>query len=170
MRMNVNSKKPTQTRKRVPIASAMAVFRNYLEENDMRLTPQRRVILEQALRYGRHFDADELYDAVRDVNTNVSHATVYRTLCVLRDCGVLRAMAQPGGPTVYEPVVGCEHHDHMLCVNCGKVIEFHSEGIERLQDEVCAAHGFRPLDHRMSIRGLCEKCSENDGKGGQHGD
>jgi Fur family ferric uptake transcriptional regulator len=107
---------------------------------------------------GGHFDAEDLYESCRRAGQNVSRATVYRTLGHLRDCGLVKEVLREHGRSSYETVYGHDHHDHMLCVACGGVIEFCDDRIEDLQQRICRRHGFKPLDHRMGIRGLCRDC------------
>ena len=133
-------------------------FRKFLANNGMRFTAQRRLIAEQAFRQPGHFDAEQLYDVFHKAGRNVSRTTVYRTLAHLRDCGLIREMPQLRGPAYYEHLHEHEHHDHMVCVKCGRVIEFCDEGLEALQERICRRRGFRATDHRMSIRGTCREC------------
>jgi Fur family ferric uptake transcriptional regulator len=86
----------------------------------------------------------------------VSRATIYRTLPLLDRCGLIQEVFRVGGRTQYE--VKSEHHDHMLCIRCGRVIEFAEQDIEELQRAVCTRHGFKAVEHRMSIRGICRQC------------
>ena len=94
---------------------------------------------------------------------SASQATVYRTLAHLKDCGLVREVSRLEGRAQYESAHGQAHHDHMVCVECGHVIEFCDERIEKLQRLICRKHGFEPLDHRMSIRGRCRACGGSDG-------
>ena len=80
------------------------------------------------------------------------------TIAHLVQTGLLRRHDLGGRRTLYEPVFGREHHEHMVCVRCGRILEFVQHEIERLQEEVCHQHGFRPLSHTLQIRGICEAC------------
>ena len=90
----------------------------------------------------------------------VSRATVFRTLGRLVEAGVLRRHPLSDGRAFYEPALGREHHEHLICAECGKILEFVQEEIERLQDEVCREHRFRPLRHTLQIYGVCEACQQ----------
>jgi len=140
-------------------------FRRFLAERGMRLTAQRRLVLQEALRREGHFDAEEFCAALREAGGAVSRATVYRTLRHLRDCGLIREMPQPRGPAKYEHLHADQHHDHMVCIECGRVIEFFDDTLEAVQERVCWRHGFKAMDHRMSIRGLCRACRQPAKKG-----
>jgi len=133
-------------------------FRAYLARRGLRFTSQRRDVLAEALACSGHFDAEELHEALRASGRTVSMATVYRTLGLLCDCGLTRQVPRWEDRERYEAVDGRRHHDHMLCVECGRVIEFCDDELEALQKRICRRHGFAPLEHRMGIRGLCRTC------------
>jgi Fur family ferric uptake transcriptional regulator len=139
----------------ISVAEAARVFREYLHEEGLRCTEQRLDVLRAAWAAAGHFSAGELHAML---GAEVSRATVYRTLDCLVRAGLLREVLQGRERTYYEPCARRGHHDHMLCVACGKVIEFCDERIERLQDAMCREKGFRPIDHRMGIRGVCREC------------
>ena len=109
-----------------------------------------------------HFTADQLYETFRGGDRGVSLATVYRTLLHLRECGLVTESFRSEGCSAYEAVHG--HHDHMMCVRCGKVIEFCDEQIEQLQDRICRKHGFQAIGHRMGIRGVCRECRAQEAR------
>jgi Fur family ferric uptake transcriptional regulator len=146
------------------MTQAMERVRGFLKNRSRQWTHQRAQILDELRGIGEHFDADGLWDRLQHRGLKVSRATVYRTLPLLEECGVIRQVFTVGGRAHYE--VKAAHHDHMLCIRCGKVIEFRDDRIERLQDAVCRRHGFRALDHRMGIRGLCRECCKLSDKGG----
>lgn len=148
------------------VRHALVQLRAYLAERGMRLTAQRRMVVEEVFRRPGHFDAEELYESFRAAGRHVSRATVYRALGHLRECGLVNELLQYRERARYEPVFGQDHHDHMLCVRCGKVIEFRNERIEELQRRICRTHGFKALEHRMGIRGICRECRRaKKGKG-----
>jgi Fur family ferric uptake transcriptional regulator len=160
--MKVNSKQ----RGRAVAQDPAGVFRACLAEKQLRFTAQRRDVFAEALNRGGHFDADDLYAALRAAGRYVSLATVYRTLGLLRECGLIRQAPRWEDRERYESVYGQQHHDHMLCVECGRVIEFCDDELEALQNRVCRRHGFAPIDHRMGIRGICRSCHARVKAGG----
>lgn len=129
-----------------------------LREQGLRLTRERRAVLDWALRDPGHFDAEQLCDALRREGLRVSRATVYRTLASLVDAGVLRRHPIGHRKVFYEPAVGKTHHEHLVCLRCGEILEFVEEEIEKLQDAVCREHGFEPLRHILQIYGICGAC------------
>jgi Fur family ferric uptake transcriptional regulator len=149
------------------VESALWTFSSYLRREGLRFTRQRRCILEKVLRRGGHFDAEELHRELAAAGHDVSLATVYRTLSLLQEAGVLKEVLQSRDRAHYEVIYGHAHHDHMICVECGKVIEFCDERIEDLQRRICREYGFQTLDHRMGIRGVCSKCREAEHPGNQ---
>ena len=137
-------------------------FREYLKGRYLRLTPERRAVLETMLRREGHFDAEELLQFVRRRNKAVSRATLYRTLDHLRGAGLVWMHRFGGGHALYEHVYGRQHHDHMICDRCQRVIEFTNDEIETLQEEVCLAHGFEATRHVMQIFGICSECRKKE--------
>lgn len=170
MSRNSNRRAPTAAKTRqVSGATPLECFRAYLSERNLRLTAQRRVILEEVFRRLDHFDVEEMYDSLHAAGQDISRATIYRVLPHMRHCGLIREVLRWQGRARYEPVYGLAHHDHMMCIRCGKVIEFCDKRIEDVQRLVCRLHGFRPLEHRLGIRGLCRDClkQQRERSGGQ---
>lgn len=140
--------------------SPLERFEEFLQSRGMRITRQRRTIIEEVFSRHEHFDADELQQRLQQqtASGDVSRASVYRTLKELVDAGLLRKMTL-AGRAVYEHDYGYPQHDHLYCDRCGKLIEFHSEELKALRDSVAAAHKFRVTSHRLIIVGVCEECS-----------
>jgi len=139
---------------------AQEAFRIYLRQHALRFTPQRRAVLEEVYATHRHFDAEELFERLRAKQRNVSRATVYRTLSHLVECNLIKEVLRCRGRAQYEHTLGHSHHDHLLCVECGKVIEFHDPTIEESQRRICEAFRFEPIEHRLGIRGICWACQK----------
>jgi Fur family ferric uptake transcriptional regulator len=141
-------------------------FERRLKDRGLRPTRERRVVLSHAFEHFGHFEAGELLVSLRRHGHRVSRATVYRTIAHLVATGLLRRHDLGDRRSFYEPVFGREHHEHLVCVRCGRILEFVQQDIERLQDEVCREHGFRPLSHTLQIRGICEACRGDDRRPG----
>ena len=133
-------------------------FCSFLKSKGLKFTPERRVILEGVFSFHKHFDVDQLYDKLRGQGEHVSRASIYRTLPLLIKSGLIAESLRCQESVSYEHIFGHEHHDHMLCIKCGKVTEFRNEKIEELQEEVCKEYGFMALEHRLGIRGYCKRC------------
>ena len=128
----------------------------YLGEHGLKRTRQREAILDVFLSTGGHLTSEELLQAVRVHHTNIGYTTVYRTMKLLCDAGLASARHFGDGITRYE--IEHEHHDHLVCVKCGKIIEFECEAIEASQNEIAERHGFRVLRHRHELYGHCAAC------------
>ncbi len=129
-----------------------------LREHGVRLTAPRKTILDAAVRMRGHFTADELLERMHAQGIPASKATLYRTLTLLVEKGLLEPREFERGSLRYEVASGAEHHDHMICTDCGTVHEFVDDEIERLQAEACDRFGFRMLGHSHRIFGLCSRC------------
>lgn len=138
--------------------TALEDFRGYLRAAAHPVTPQRIRVAEILFGTHHHISAEEILDRLRAGGQTVGKATVYRTLELLRDAGLIREHDFGEGFKRYEPRPTRPRHEHLVCTRCGKVIEFQSEAIERVEREVAALHGFRPSHHKVEIYGLCEEC------------
>lgn len=139
-------------------------FREYLADAGLRFTSERRMILQEVFRRHEHFEAEDIVLGLRQLGQRVSRASVYRTLPLLVESGLLRPVHSDEKHGHYEHVFGHDHHDHLICTRCGATIEFRDDGIERLQVRVCAQHGFRPAHHRLEIIGICAACVDSNGE------
>lgn len=119
-------------------------------EKGLRMTEQRRTIARVLSVAEDHPDAEELYRRANELDKSISLATVYRTVKLFEEAGIVESHDFGDGRARYEEVPD-EHHDHLIDVNTGKVIEFHDEEIERLQEEIAAKLGYRLVDHRMEL-------------------
>lgn len=131
-------------------------FEAFLRARNLKVTTERMGILRAIVQRRDHVDADTLQAELRD--HGISRATIYRTLDLLVQCGLVRRQNLGTNHAVFEAAFGTEHHDHLVCVDCGKVIEFFREDLEKLQETICVEHHFRPLQHTLQIFGLCEGC------------
>ncbi|NIQ97041.1 MAG: transcriptional repressor [Desulfuromonadales bacterium] len=126
----------------------------------LKSTQQREVILDYFLRSGSHLSTEELYLKIRKKHPNIGYATVYRTLKLFAESGIAEELNFGDGQTRYEAVGNEEHHDHLVCTECGKILEFENEEIEHLQEKVAKQHGFKIKNHRLELYGLCAACSD----------
>lgn len=138
--------------------SEKQVFSEHIQKAGLRHTAQRDLILEIFLRTEDHVSSEDLYWLVHKEDSSVGHTTVYRTLKLLTDAGLAREVRFGDGKSYYEHHYNHEHHDHMICTDCGKVVEFFSPEIENLQDSIAAEYGFKLTHHSMRILGLCGEC------------
>jgi Fur family ferric uptake transcriptional regulator len=136
------------------------LFHDHLKRERLKRTAQRDLILEVFLETEGHVSSEELYALVKSRDPTVGFTTVYRTLKILKDCGLAGELESYDGRTLYEHHYKHSHHDHLICTQCGALIEFFSEEIERMQDEIVRRYRFKPLHHSHRIFGICAKCQK----------
>jgi Fur family ferric uptake transcriptional regulator len=142
--------------------NSLSVFKEYLLQKGYKNTQQRLHILKAFLEFEGHCAAEDLLSAVRRRDPTVSQATVYRTLKLLSNAGLARAMHFGDGMARFERRLDDEeHHDHLICEHCGRTIEFFSAEIEQLQEDLARQHNFTPTRHRLYLYGLCPDCRED---------
>ncbi len=127
----------------------------------LKWTRQRRLIAEVFFEYFDHLTAEELYEKVRIRMPRIGITTVYRTLNLMVRLGYARELNFEDGRIRYEPRGVKPHHDHLVCIRCGRYIEFYDEPLERLQESTARAHRFRLVHHRLDIFGYCASCFQN---------
>lgn len=137
-------------------------FKRLLDSKGLKLTHERKQLLEEILKIKQHFDADGLYEKLKDKGLRISRDTVYRTLPLLLECGVVQKSVGDGRREYFERVGVKGHHDHMVCIRCSRVIEFKSDEIEKIQDAVCHDHGFQLIFHDHRLFGYCSNCQQKD--------
>jgi len=142
----------------VSIEERQALLDKYMAERGLKSTRQRSLIVETFFESGGHQTVEELWSRVRKADARVSVATVYRTMKLLSESGLAHARNFGDGQTRYEAAVGREHHDHLICTRCQKIIEFENDRIEQLQEHVARRHGFKVTSHKMELYGLCRDC------------
>lgn len=135
----------------------LAAFRKFLRREGLKSTRQRDLIVEEFSMVRGHISVEELLQRVRDRDGGVGYATVYRTLKLLVDARLAGARNFGEGFARYEPL-GEDHHDHLICENCGRIVEFHDEQLERRQERVAADLGYRVTHHRHELFGICPSC------------
>lgn len=136
-------------------------FREYLAKQGLKSTRQRELILEEFLRASSHLSTEELYLRLRKKHPTIGYATVYRTLRLFADSGIAETRHFGDGQTRYESTSREGHHDHLICVRCGAILEFEDGRIEQLQEKVAKDHRFKILSHRLELYGLCAQCADD---------
>jgi Fur family ferric uptake transcriptional regulator len=127
----------------------------YLAKMALKQTQQRRVIVQHFLELNTHVDADELHRKVNAEGHDVGLATIYRTLNLLTEAGLVEQKSFKDGRSVFEVAHPHLHHDHLICTRCGQVIEFESEEIESAQEAIAAKFGIKLMSHRLDLFGEC---------------
>ena len=134
------------------------VFLKHIQKSGLKRTAQRDLILDVFLRTEKHLSSEDLYRLVQKEDPTIGQTTVYRTLKLLTEAGLAREVRFGDGRAHYEHNYKHQHHDHMICMECGEIIEFFSAELEAIQDAILAKHKFVPIQHSLRIFGVCEKC------------
>jgi Fur family ferric uptake transcriptional regulator len=134
------------------------VFERFIESKGLKHSKPRMGILEVFLSIEKHMSIDELWASVRIKHPSIGYATVYRTLKLLCEGGLCRELHFEDGTTRFEHLYGHDHHDHLICTECGRLVEVVDEKIEELQVRLMRRHGFSPKYHRMDLYGTCKNC------------
>jgi Fur family ferric uptake transcriptional regulator len=140
-------------------AAANQDLKKTLHDHELKATNQRIALLKLLNSTDQHFDAEEIYFQLKNQEKNVSRATVYRSLEALVEQSLVSKLDFGDGRMRYERNhEGDEHHDHLICEVCGKVVEFFNLELEAQQLSVCEEHDFKPTTHTMHIYGICKNC------------
>ncbi len=132
----------------------------YLKSHGLKSTKQRDLIVKTFFNWGdRHVSIEDLLAKVRKKNSHISYATVYRTLLLLVDAKLAHQQQFGKGHSRFEPCKQ-QHHDHLICSNCGKIIEFENDTIEELQKRIATKYRFKLNHHKMELYGICEDCQK----------
>jgi Fur family ferric uptake transcriptional regulator len=134
------------------------LLQQYMARKGLRSTDQRRLIVETFFQAPNHVSIEELLAEVRAQDPRVGYATVYRTLKLLAECGVAFERRFGDGLTRYELADDTTHHDHLICVECGKITEFEEPRIEELQEQIAQQYGYELRSHKHEMYGICPEC------------
>jgi Fur family ferric uptake transcriptional regulator len=148
------------TEDKVAIDRLRSRLQSYMLKKGLRSTAQRRLIVDTFFEIASHTTIEDLLSEVRSRDKGIGYATVYRTLKLLAECGVASERRFGDGLSRYELADDASaHHDHLICVSCGTIIEFEEPRIESLQDEIAARYNFHVTSHKHEMYGTCAKCS-----------
>jgi Fur family ferric uptake transcriptional regulator len=138
-------------------------FKTLISNGGMKATRQREEIYNIFLSSPSHRNLAQIYARVAKANPTIGYTTVYRTLKLLTRLGLAEERKFTDGETRYEPIARGGHHDHLICLGCGKIIEFEDEAIEALQNRVADRYRFKIFHHRMELYGRCAECGVKKG-------
>ena len=140
--------------------NSVSVFRSYLKSEKLKFTPEREAIIKAVVYLGKHFEADELLVKLRQKRSKIAKASIYRTIRLLVDAGVLRPVIFTDRHLHYERVIGQKHHGHLVCLKCGKVIEFISSEILDELNRAYKKYHFEEFAHKIEATGYCRECQK----------
>jgi len=144
--------------------AAQEILMKHLKSSgNLRSTSSRIAVLNAVLQSQGHFDAESLYYRMISGGTKISKATVYNTLDLLQECGLVSKYRFTEHSSRYEKAFGRPHHHHLICLECGDLIEFVNERLNRIQEEVCSEKNFSPQSSSLQIFGTCAKCRKSKG-------
>ena len=144
------------------------IFNKFINEKGLRHSRQRENILNVFLGIEQHVSIDELWLAVKKIHPSVGYATVYRTLKLLCKSGLCTEIRFEDGSTRYEHLYKHQHHDHLICTRCGRLVEVMNNEIEKLQEQLMKRYGFLPQYHRLNLYGICHECRKKQPRGMAH--
>jgi Fur family ferric uptake transcriptional regulator len=133
-------------------------FKKYIKQQRLKWTPEREAVLREALDTEGHFEAEDLAFRLRKKGSRVSKATVYRTLPLLVEAGLLKEVIHGEKHQHFEHVHEGERHDHMICLKCGAIVEFRNESLRRIEKKICEENHFKPHKVVIEIFGYCKNC------------
>lgn len=142
----------------------MQIFITYLKKKNLKLTNQRKAILDSFLKTEKHLSVEDLYHIVKKEDPSIGQATVFRSLKLLYEAGIAKKVDLGDGKARYEHKYGRSQHAHIICGECGAFIEAADPQIERLNERLCKKHDFVPQSHKMEIFGICKKCRSKEKK------
>ncbi len=134
------------------------ILAKYFNEKGLKKSVKRKKFIDFFFKADKHFSVDELYEKL---GKKVSRSTIYRTLKLLKECGLVIEQKFEEKNRRYEPLHLSYHHDHLICLKCGKIIEFNEKKIENIQKKVAEKYNFKMVFHKLEIYGYCEKCQKS---------
>ncbi len=134
----------------------METFSNYLKKKGLKITNQRMLVAQKIFSLHTHFTAESLQEELKDRRDEISKATIYRILSIMVEAGLLKEHNFGKDYKYYEHIIGHEHHDHIICIECGRIVEFVDQRIEDLQKKAAEDNGFTITGHDLNIYGICK--------------
>lgn len=163
----MHAHRPTDPPSEADLERALERLRELVRARGLKTSKVRESIARAALQYEGHFSVDDLVQLLRDSGVQDAHvATVYRAVPLLLDAGLIEpALVAKAEGQLYEASFERDHHDHLVCIACGKVVEYQSEALEALQREIAARFEFELADHVHVLQGRCKDCRSRTERG-----
>ncbi|KPL14267.1 hypothetical protein AMJ74_03690 [candidate division WOR_3 bacterium SM1_77] len=144
---------------------AIERFTQHKSKHGLKSSDKRSFIVNYFVEADRHYTVEELYDEIRKVKPEIGYSTVYRALKLLVRCGLATECTFNDSAVRYEPAHQSQHHDHLICRVCGRIIEFENDKIEKLQKDVAHRYGFHVSAYSLQLYGECRKCRKRKKEG-----
>ncbi|AEB09734.1 Fur family transcriptional regulator [Desulfobacca acetoxidans] len=138
----------------------LKIFQEFIRSRGLRQTPERQCIVAEIFRKKEHFNVDELFMRLRTQGKKISKASIYRTLPLLKDCGLIREVNFSDGHWHYEQTYGQPHHCHLRCLCCGAIVEFEEPLMNVVERKLSYTYGYKISKHVLEVQGLCPRCQE----------
>ena len=138
----------------------VSIFTEFLRKNDLKFTPERITVLDEIRKTDQHFEPDSLLIGLKSKKLKISRATIYRTLELLVQSGLVKKNIFADGSSLYEKNFGISAHDHFVCVHCGLIIEFFDTDLVKIHNRLATKHNLAIQKHSHQIYGLCQSCRE----------
>ena len=132
----------------------------HISKHHLKVTKERSAVLRAFIESGRHVTAEELHREMKEKGSSIGLATIYRTLNLFCECGLAEQRQFGDGQARYELTYNVNHHDHLVCTQCNRIIEFENLDIEKLQEKVAKKNNFTVYSHKLELYGLCSECSK----------
>eukprot|EP01047_Picozoa_sp_COSAG01_P013498 COSAG01_NODE_636_length_14635_cov_18.612617_10_plen_140_part_00 len=136
------------------------LFQAYLDKHDSRYTSQKRMVVTEILKTRRHFELEDFLNKLHKQKKTFSRATIYRTIKQLLEAGLIQKITTQSGKVFYEPCRDQKQHDHLICKNCGKIIEIKEDLIENYLGKFCQNIGFKSEYRSLHVFGICQSCQK----------
>ena len=144
----------------IEVEGAVKIFKHYVKNQSLKWTGQREAILRAFLGTEEHVSVEDMKAMLAKRKVDCGQATLYRNMKLLADCGIAETKHFEDGVVRYDQSYGHAHHEHLICVNCRKIVEFQDQALEDKKVQVAQAHGFKMLYHHLEIFGLCPECQK----------
>jgi len=141
---------------------ATKIFLQFLKENDLKNTPERMIIMQEIVKLDDHFDAETLLDHFKKVDIKISRASIYRTLELLVNCGLIKKVNFNNNSYHYESVNQENEHDHFICLKCDQIIEFYDEDIKNIHSRLIGKYNIYIKDYIHQVYGICAECKNKN--------
>jgi Fur family ferric uptake transcriptional regulator len=141
--------------------NAIERFTEHKSRHGLKSSDKRSFVVNYFVDADQHYTVEELYDEIRKLRPKIGYSTVYRALKLLVNCGLATECTFDDAAMRYEPAHQAEHHDHLICRTCGRIVEFENDEIEKLQRDVAHKYGFHVSAHKLQLYGECRTCRKS---------